>query len=70
MVLLLRTKEEDLVVHSVPRVPREWVLLEIPTMSMMNYYEEDLDDFQQKTKTERPNLWLEQTVQSRKINGP
>ena len=34
----------------------------------MSDYEEDLDDFQLKTKKNRPNLWLEHIGQSRQIS--
>ena len=37
-------------------------------MPMISDCEEDLDD-QKKTKTERPNLWLEHIAQSHLING-
>ena len=35
---------------------------------MMSDYEEDLDDFQLKTKKNWPNLWLEHIGQSRQIS--
>ena len=47
---MLRRKEEDLVVH---RVPREWVLLEYSINANVSDYEEDLDDFPVENK-DRP----------------
>ena len=35
------------------KIPREWVLMRISALSMMNVYEEDLDDFPVENK-ERP----------------
>ena len=62
--LVVLLKEEDLVVH---RIPREWVLLE--TFNNFNDAE-DLDDFPAETKKNRPSLWLEHIAQSRQINIP
>ena len=52
-------KEEDLVVH---KVPREWALMG-NFNSVNDDFEEDLDEFPVESKEKRPNLWLEHITQ-------
>ena len=52
----MNCKEEDLVVH---KIPREWVLFE----NFKNVNDEDLDDFPAENREKLAEYWLDHIAQ-------